>query len=63
MRRIDRVVFISEYGRSCNDIGCRSNEECVMAEDPCPLYRPTECGRYPTCSPKNSGGKLNHQLL
>lgn len=48
----------SKYGRSCSDIGCRSNEECVMAEDPCPLYRSssTECGKYPKCSVKNGGG-------
>ncbi|KAI4456787.1 hypothetical protein MML48_8g00010716 [Holotrichia oblita] len=40
----------SKYGRSCNDIGCPSNEECVMAETPCSYYsRENECGMYPTC--------------
>ncbi|KAF7992081.1 hypothetical protein HCN44_001406 [Aphidius gifuensis] len=50
-------IYVTEYGRSCNDIGCRSNEECVMAEDPCTYHRPsTECGKYPKCSVKNGGG-------
>ncbi|KAK9703051.1 hypothetical protein QE152_g29573 [Popillia japonica] len=40
----------SKYGRSCNDIGCPSNQECVMAETPCSYYsRENECGMYPTC--------------
>ncbi|XP_070154310.1 ice nucleation protein isoform X2 [Polyergus mexicanus] len=38
----------NKYGRTCNDIGCRSDETCVMAEDPCTAYS-DKCGRYPTC--------------
>ncbi|EZA59236.1 hypothetical protein DMN91_007733 [Ooceraea biroi] len=38
----------SKYGRTCKDIGCRSDETCVMAEDPCTGYT-DKCGRYPTC--------------
>ncbi|GJQ72119.1 hypothetical protein Trydic_g3215 [Trypoxylus dichotomus] len=40
----------SKYGRTCKDIGCPSNEECIMAETPCSYYsRENECGMYPTC--------------
>ncbi|XP_036147817.1 uncharacterized protein LOC105831121 isoform X1 [Monomorium pharaonis] len=38
----------NKYGRTCKDIGCRSDEMCVMAEDPCTAYT-DKCGRYPTC--------------
>ncbi|XP_024892279.1 uncharacterized protein LOC112467742 isoform X3 [Temnothorax curvispinosus] len=38
----------NKYGRTCKDIGCRSDETCVMAEDPCTGYT-DKCGRYPTC--------------
>ncbi|XP_066259841.1 uncharacterized protein [Euwallacea similis] len=43
----------TKYGRSCKDIGCRGNEECVMQSDPCSYYqRQGECGAYPTCQKK-----------
>lgn len=42
----------AEYGRTCKDIGCRSDEACVMAEDPCTGYS-DKCGRYPTCRRTN----------
>ncbi|CAH0564271.1 unnamed protein product [Brassicogethes aeneus] len=46
----------SKYGRSCKDIGCRSNEVCVMENDPCSYYqRQNECGAYPTCKKTTSG--------
>lgn len=35
-----------EYGRTCKDIGCLNNEECVMAEDPCSYYSRDQCGKY-----------------
>ncbi|KYN09594.1 hypothetical protein ALC57_18286 [Trachymyrmex cornetzi] len=38
----------TQYGRTCKDIGCRTDETCVMAEDPCTGYT-DKCGRYPTC--------------
>lgn len=50
----------TEYGRTCKDIGCRSNEVCVMAEDPCSIQSRDHCGRYPTCARSGeSGSKLN----
>lgn len=40
----------TKYGRSCKDIGCPSNQQCVMETDPCSYYqRQGECGAYPTC--------------
>uniref|UniRef100_A0ABD2W5V1 Uncharacterized protein n=1 Tax=Trichogramma kaykai TaxID=54128 RepID=A0ABD2W5V1_9HYME len=52
------AVPYSKYGRSCRDIGCRSDEVCVMAEDPCGSYTQRDsCGRYPTCQRSNSGGE------
>ncbi|XP_047364409.1 uncharacterized protein LOC124954862 isoform X2 [Vespa velutina] len=49
---IQDVSSYSKYGRSCKDIGCRSDEVCVMAEDPCTDYS-DKCGRYPTCKKMN----------
>jgi len=46
--------YFSEYGRTCKDIGCRTDETCVMAEDPCTDYT-DKCGRYPTC--RRTSGK------
>ncbi|KAF2887131.1 hypothetical protein ILUMI_19042, partial [Ignelater luminosus] len=37
------------YGRTCQDIGCPSNEVCVMQEDPCSRNKRADCGTYPTC--------------
>ncbi|XP_014211890.1 protein transport protein SEC9 isoform X2 [Copidosoma floridanum] len=59
----------SKYGRSCKDIGCRSSEVCVMAEDPCTIHRPDSCGSYPTCKKisqpvsSSSGGSTSGQQL
>lgn len=44
----------SKYGRTCKDIGCLSNEQCTMAEDPCSYYNRDECGMYPTCQKVSS---------
>ncbi|XP_012271815.1 prisilkin-39 [Orussus abietinus] len=49
----------SKYGRSCKDIGCLSNEVCIMAEDPCTLYSQNQCGRYPTCKKMSQAGALS----
>jgi len=47
----------SKYGRSCKDIGCLSNEVCVMETDPCSYYqRQNECGSYPTCKKMANSG-------
>ncbi|XP_060522626.1 FHA domain-containing protein FhaA isoform X2 [Cylas formicarius] len=50
------LVYVSiaecftKYGRTCKDIGCPSNQQCVMETDPCSYYqRENECGSYPTC--------------
>jgi hypothetical protein len=51
------AVPYSKYGRTCKDIGCRSDEVCVMAEDPCSGYRQDSCGRYPTCQRTSNGGE------
>ncbi|KAL0122110.1 hypothetical protein PUN28_007111 [Cardiocondyla obscurior] len=45
---IPNAASYNKYGRTCKDIGCRSDETCVMAEDPCTGYS-DKCGRYPTC--------------
>ncbi|XP_076249914.1 uncharacterized protein LOC143189116 [Rhynchophorus ferrugineus] len=46
----------TKYGRSCKDIGCPSNQKCVMETDPCSYYqRQGECGQYPTCKKIQSG--------
>ncbi|XP_011691983.1 PREDICTED: uncharacterized transmembrane protein DDB_G0289901-like isoform X2 [Wasmannia auropunctata] len=45
---IPHAASYNKYGRTCKDIGCRSDETCVMAEDPCTGYT-DKCGRYPTC--------------
>lgn len=45
---IPNTASYNKYGRTCKDIGCRSDETCVMAEDPCTGYT-DKCGRYPTC--------------
>ncbi|XP_058797768.1 circumsporozoite protein-like isoform X2 [Phymastichus coffea] len=48
----------SKFGRSCQDIGCRSDEKCIMAEEPCSYgHQRDQCGRYPTCQRINSGGE------
>ncbi|XP_035723041.1 annexin B11-like isoform X2 [Vespa mandarinia] len=52
---IPDVLSYSKYGRNCKDIGCRSDEVCVMAEDPCTDYS-NKCGRYPTCKKMNDRG-------
>ncbi|XP_067204447.1 uncharacterized protein [Linepithema humile] len=46
---IPDATSYSKYGRTCKDIGCRSDETCVMAEDPCYGSHSDQCGRYPTC--------------
>ncbi|XP_018310605.1 collagen alpha-1(IV) chain isoform X5 [Mycetomoellerius zeteki] len=45
---IPDAASYNKYGRTCKDIGCRTDETCVMAEDPCNGYT-DKCGRYPTC--------------
>lgn len=45
---VPHATSYNKYGRTCQDIGCRSDETCVMAEDPCNSYS-DKCGRYPTC--------------
>ncbi|XP_043492268.1 uncharacterized protein DDB_G0283357-like [Polistes fuscatus] len=45
---IPDVSSYSKYGRTCKDIGCRNDEVCVIAEDPCTSYS-DKCGSYPTC--------------
>ncbi|XP_018376264.1 PREDICTED: prisilkin-39-like isoform X3 [Trachymyrmex cornetzi] len=45
---IPDAASYNKYGRTCKDIGCRTDETCVMAEDPCTGYT-DKCGRYPTC--------------
>ncbi|KYM81589.1 hypothetical protein ALC53_07976 [Atta colombica] len=45
---IPDAASYNKYGRTCKDIGCRTDETCVMAEDPCTDYT-DKCGRYPTC--------------
>ncbi|XP_024938588.1 collagen alpha-1(IV) chain isoform X3 [Cephus cinctus] len=52
----------SKYGRTCSDIGCLSNEVCVMAEDPCNGYS-QECGRYPTCKRSSESGQQSCQTM
>ncbi|KAK5641128.1 hypothetical protein RI129_009675 [Pyrocoelia pectoralis] len=39
----------SKYGRTCQDIGCLSNEICVLKEKTCTPYNQDDCGTYPTC--------------
>uniref|UniRef100_A0A0C9RG44 GRINA_2 protein n=1 Tax=Fopius arisanus TaxID=64838 RepID=A0A0C9RG44_9HYME len=56
-------VPYSKYGRSCKDIGCRSNEICVMAEDPCTYESRDRCGRYPTCTRNGAAGGLSCTTL
>ncbi|XP_015117474.1 prisilkin-39 isoform X2 [Diachasma alloeum] len=51
-------VPYSKYGRSCKDIGCRTNEVCVMAEDPC-TFGKRDCGYYPTCTKSGDAGLLS----
>ncbi|EFA08486.2 annexin A7 isoform X1 [Tribolium castaneum] len=47
----------SKYGRTCKDIGCLTNEVCVMETDPCSYYqRQNECGSYPTCKKMDNAG-------
>ncbi|XP_076764804.1 uncharacterized protein LOC143431746 [Xylocopa sonorina] len=53
---IPDAASYSKYGRTCKDIGCRSDEVCVMAEDPCSIYQRDNCGRYPTCTKSRPGG-------
>lgn len=53
----ERGGGFAEYGRTCKDIGCRRDEVCVMAEDPCSIYQRDNCGRYPTCAKAHPGGK------
>ncbi|XP_011058118.1 PREDICTED: putative GPI-anchored protein PB15E9.01c isoform X1 [Acromyrmex echinatior] len=45
---IPDAASYNKYGRTCKDIGCRTDETCVMVEDPCTGYT-DKCGRYPTC--------------
>lgn len=53
------IIMFTEYGRTCKDIGCLSNQVCVLAEDPCTFGHSTNCGTYPTCKKKTEveGGK------
>ncbi|XP_076235115.1 uncharacterized protein LOC143179687 [Calliopsis andreniformis] len=53
---IPDVTSFTKYGRTCKDIGCRRDEVCVMAEDPCSIYQRDNCGRYPTCTKVHPGG-------
>lgn len=48
----------NKYGRQCSDIGCLSNQVCVMAYDSCSLSQRegSECGRYPTCKKNTEAG-------
>ncbi|XP_055621250.1 circumsporozoite protein-like [Toxorhynchites rutilus septentrionalis] len=48
----------TKYGRQCSDIGCLSNQVCVMAYDSCSLGQRdgNECGRYPTCKKNSEAG-------
>lgn len=52
-----QILFFTEYGRTCNDIGCPSTEVCVMTADSCNYGQQDgkECGRYPTCKRSSSG--------
>lgn len=52
---IPNATSYTKYGRTCKDIGCRRDEVCVMAEDPCSIYQRDNCGRYPTCSKAHPG--------
>ncbi|KAK1130108.1 hypothetical protein K0M31_019792 [Melipona bicolor] len=53
---IPDAASYTKYGRTCKDIGCRRDEVCVMAEDPCSIYQRDNCGRYPTCAKAHPGG-------
>ncbi|XP_015180222.1 PREDICTED: FHA domain-containing protein FhaA-like isoform X2 [Polistes dominula] len=52
---IPDVASYSKYGRSCKDIGCRKDEVCVIAEDPCTVSS-DKCGFYPTCKKTSNSG-------
>ena len=52
---IPDAASYTKYGRTCKDIGCRRDEVCVMAEDPCSIYQRDNCGRYPTCTKVHPG--------
>ncbi|XP_044758575.1 FHA domain-containing protein FhaA isoform X2 [Coccinella septempunctata] len=55
---LDGVYSYSKFGRKCDDIGCASNEECVMASKPCSYFdRKDECGEYPTCKRVDNGAR------
>ncbi|XP_045476707.1 prisilkin-39-like isoform X1 [Harmonia axyridis] len=55
---LESVHSYSKFGRKCDDIGCASNEECVMASKPCSYFdRKDECGEYPTCKKVGNGVK------
>lgn len=51
------LPLLAEYGRTCKDIGCQRDQICVIAEDPCSIYRRDNCGSYPTCVKARAGGK------
>ncbi|EFN68655.1 hypothetical protein EAG_14954 [Camponotus floridanus] len=57
---IPDTASYNKYGRTCQDIGCRSDETCVMAEDPCTGYS-DKCGRYPTCQ-RTSGASCTTMI-
>lgn len=49
---------LSEFGRSCKDIGCLPSEECTMSYASCSLRQQEgkDCGGYPTCMRKSASG-------
>lgn len=60
---INGDFVFSEYGRNCKDIGCRSNEICVMVEDKCTYDSRDNCGHYPTCTRAGGDGKLTLNII
>lgn len=53
-----KLSFFSEFGRTCKDIGCLSQETCVMAHESCSYSQRDgkDCGSYPTCKRNPNGG-------
>ncbi|XP_044589318.1 calcium-binding protein P-like isoform X2 [Cotesia glomerata] len=58
---VANTVAYSKFGRKCSDIGCPSNQVCVLVNEPCTRGNNGNCGSYPTCTNKPAGGGAHEE--
>ncbi|XP_074098223.1 uncharacterized protein LOC141526952 [Cotesia typhae] len=58
---VANTVAYSKFGRKCSDIGCPSNQVCVLVDEPCTRGNNGNCGSYPTCTNKPAGGGAHEE--